>query len=84
METRAIKSQPDEEENKLRGDLESCRAHECAIADQLSKSRRSMESSMYTVLVEALNALRLVCNQKLFAYRAYRDKKVLRRRIDAA
>jgi hypothetical protein len=83
METRAIKSKPDEEEHKLRGDLESCRAHECAMADQLSKSRRSMGSSVYTVLVEALNALRLVCNQKLFAYRAYRDKKVHRRGTDA-
>jgi hypothetical protein len=82
METRAI-TQPNEEENKLRGDLESCRAHECAIADQLSKSRRSMGSSVYTVLVEALNALRLVCNQKLFAYRAYRDKQVPRGRTDA-
>jgi len=75
METRAIKSQPDKEEHKLRGDLESCRAHECAIADQLSNSRNSMTSPVYKVLVEALNALRLICNQKLFTYRAYRDKK---------
>ena len=67
METRAIKSQPDEKEHELRGDLESSRAHECPIVDQLSKVRKSMASSVYTVLVEALNALRLVCNQKLSA-----------------
>jgi hypothetical protein len=52
-------------------------------ADQLSRSRRGMASSVYTVLVEALSALRLVCNQKLFAYRAYREKKVPSRRTDA-
>ena len=71
----ANKSQPDQEERKLLADLESCRANEVATSDQLSMLRRSVEYSVYKELGEALNVVRLMGNQKLFAYREYRRKK---------
>ena len=71
----ASKSQPDQEESKLLAELESCRENEVAASDQLSKLRRSIAYSVYKELVEGLNAIRLMCNQKLFAYREYRRKR---------
>ena len=71
----AIKSQPDQKEHELLAELESCRAEEVATSDRLSMLRRRVTHCVYKELGEALNVIRLMCNQKLFAYREYRRKR---------
>jgi hypothetical protein len=70
----AVKSEPDPEVQRLLADLEECRAKELAAADQLSNPRKSNLYSTYRELIEALKSLRIKCEQKLIAYKSYRQK----------
>ena len=70
----AVKSEPDQEEQRLLADLEECRAKELATADYLSNPRKSNLYSTYRELIEALKSLRIKCEQKLITYKAYRQK----------
>jgi DNA primase catalytic subunit len=64
----------DDEERRLIADYEACNREQLAAADQLSNPRHSMLYPAYKRLVDTLTAIRLKCNEKWFAVRAYRKK----------
>jgi hypothetical protein len=64
----------DDEERRLITDYQACHTEQLAAADQLSNPRHSMLYSAYKQLAETLAAIRLKCDKKWFAVRAYRKK----------
>jgi hypothetical protein len=64
----------DDEERRLLAMSEACRAKELAAADQLSNPRHSMLYPAYRRLVDALETIRVKCNEIRLAIRAHRKK----------